>query len=67
MKDLQQALNERMNDIVQNEREQNKDNDFQVVRDEVTYDFISGKWVLVLLLQHKVDYNKIKPYKKVVL
>jgi uncharacterized protein YcgL (UPF0745 family) len=67
MKDLQQAINERMNEIVQNERALNADKDFEVVRDEITYNFTSGKWVLILLLQSKKDLDVIKHYKTVTL
>jgi len=67
MKDLQQALNERMKEIISDERAKNENKGFQVVRNHIDYDFMSGKWVLVLELQNTSDYNHIKPYKTVTL
>ena len=67
MKDLQQALNERMNEIIKDERAKNESKGFQVVRKQIDYDFMSGKWVLVLELQGVSNYNHIKPYKTVIL
>lgn len=67
MKDLQQAIQERMNEIIADERAKNENKGFQVVRRQIDYDFMSGKWVLVLQLQSNSDYNHIKPYKTVAL
>lgn len=67
MKDLQQAIQERMNEIITDERAKNENKGFEVVRNQIDYDFMRGKWVLVLELQSVTDCNHIKPYKKVVL
>lgn len=67
MKDLQEAINERMKDIITSERAKNENKGFQVVRKQIDYDFMSGQWVLVLELQSISDYNHIKPYKTVAL